>query len=487
MRFVVVCLSLLVISVACSGPSGDVVSTATSPSPTVTPTVRPTIATATPRPTYTPRPSPSPTVEPTSTPIPEGPFSRTQAQFIDYSNQPFNEELRSRLGETLIADIAAYLDAVIDPDMPLDEQQDALSHIAADLPGWDWATGEITTVDVDPEVGLELAIIARMGGVQLLYGRYVAGGWRVSPVPWPDDVEIDPNVWPDSVEVRDLTGDGQSELLATYRFVGASGYWDYVQVFRWTGADFVLLFRADLLSWAGESRYALEPDSTQAGAMQIVLIYPHLYKLGFDHKMVGHPIGRQIWRWDPGARRFVLAEATVDLEHSAVWGSGLGETMVEDRLRWLVNEGETRFRSGEYEQSLSWYETALDLAEAEAWEPVKREPHWAAYAAFRRAQVLLLLGQTAEGLPAMQAVAAAWEGDLLGKLARAFLNGYGDGTMENAGHRGILAMYDVNLKTHFYYERSGALRFPMNAEGILFSGVASLPPAPEWPRVGTFN
>jgi len=401
-------------------------------------------------------------------------------------NRPLSEDLRSQLGETLIADISAYLDAEIDPNIPLDEQQDALARMAADLPGWDSYAGEMITVDVDPEVGQELAVIVRMGCVQLLYGRYTAGEWRMSPVPWPDNVDINPNLRPSSIKVLDLTGDGRPEFLAMYTLMGGSGYWDFVQAFQWIGEDFVLLFRADLLTWAGDSTITLEPDPTQPGALQIALTYPHLYSLGFDHKMVNHPQGRQVWRWDAGVGRFALAEMEVDLERSA-WGAEV-EVTVEDRSRWLVNEGETRFRQGDYEAASPWYEQALALAEAEAWEPVGEVPHWSAFAAFRRAQLLLLTEHVDEGRAAMQAAAPMWERDaIFTALAQAFLDGYGEGG-EGAAERAFEAMRAaVDLKDHFYHERRGLLRYPMTAEGILFSGVASLPPVPEWPRVGTFD
>ena len=375
-----------------------------------------------------------------------------------------------------------YLNAVINSDVPLAEQQPALARMAADLPGMEG--GEVLPIDLDPGMKTELLIAARIGGAPLLYAYGAAGHWQVAPVPWPDDVEINPNLWPGAVETQDLTGDGATDLLATYAQWGGSGYWDYLQVFRWTGQDFTVLFRADLLNWAGESRYTLEPDPTQSGALQIVLTYPHLYGLGFDHKMINHPLGRQVWRWDAGAGRFALAEMEVDLERSA-WGAEV-EVTIEERLRWLVNEGETRFRQGDYEAALPWYDQALALAEAEAWEPANKEPHWPAFAAFRRAQLLLSMEQVAEGRPAMQAVAIAWEGDRLGALARAYLKGYGEGG-EGAAERAIEAMRAaVDLEKHFYYEGFGLLRYPMTAEGILFSGVAS-PPASEWPRVGTFN
>jgi len=73
----------------------------------------------------------------------------------------------------------------------------------------------------------------------------------------------------------------------------------------------------------------------------------------------------------------------------------------------------------------------------------------------------------------MRAVATELDGDLLGELARAFLEGYGESVSPvdpAAAARGVAAMGAVDLYEHFYYERPGALRFPMDAAGILFPG-----------------
>jgi tetratricopeptide (TPR) repeat protein len=468
---IVVCIGLLALLAACAAPQS---------SPTVTPDGQALPESTVPA-SPTPETTPIPALEAVTS---AGPFALTQVWLdelkagVDY----IDEARLQRLAEALIADTAAYLDAAVAPGVPLAEQQPALTRMAADLPGWE--SGEVLPVDLDPDIETELVIGVGIGGDPLLYAYGSGGHWQVALVPWPDDLEVDPNLWPGAVEAPDLTGDGAAELVATYRLRGGSGVWDFVQVFRWTGADFVLLFRADLLTWAGESRYALESDPTQSGALQIVLTYPHLYDLGFDHKLVNHPLGRQVWRWDAGVGHFALAESGANLERSG-WGAD-AEVTVEDRLRWLVNEGETRFRLGDYEAALPWYEQALALAEAEAWEHVGDTPHWPAFAAFRRAQLLLLAEQMDEGRAAMQVVANTWEGDVLAALAQAFLNGYGEGDA-GAAERAFEAMRAaVDLEKHFYYDGFGLLRYPMTAEGILFSGVASST-ASGWPRVGTFN
>ena len=62
------------------------------------------------------------------------------------------------------------------------------------------------------------------------------------------------------------------------------------------------------------------PDQIDVTRQEIVLTYPYLYDQGFDHKLVNHPLARQIWRWDAEAGQFTLANETVDLMKSA-WGA----------------------------------------------------------------------------------------------------------------------------------------------------------------------
>lgn len=400
---------------------------------------------------------------------------------------PLDAALWPAMTAGFITDTLAYLDAAIAPDMPLDQQMPALLRMAEALPGS--PGGQVLAVDLDAAIAAELLIIPTLNGGPLLYARYDAGGWQATPLPLPlPDYLLLPdvlaNLFPGPAEARDVTGDGLAEALVSYTFVGGSGKREYIQALRWDGVAFIRLFQAELVSWAGESHYALEPDPTQTGKLQIILTYPHLYDLGFDHAQLNHPVGQQLWRWDAAAGRFVFAETSVDFDRSA-WGADIPITS-EDRLRWLVNEGETRFRQGDYVNALDWYDQARALAAAESWTPAGGAPHWAAYADFRRAESLLLLGRAAEGRPAMQAVADAWPDDLLGDLARAFLAGYGAGG-EGAVERGVAALAAIPLDDHFYHEQGGALRSPMDAAGIRFSGVAPALPAPEWPSVGAFE
>jgi len=232
------------------------------------------------------------------------------------------------------------------------------------------------------------------------------------------------------------------------------------------------VFHARLISWAGPSSWVSEPDPLHPGKRQIVLTYPHLYfDSGFDHKMLNHPLGRQVWRWDTDAGRFVLAEKTVDMEQSG-WGTEGLPITVEDRLRWLTNEGEAAFRAGEYEVAVQRYEQVLALAAAENWTPEHSQPDWPGYVRLRRAETLALMGRSGEALAEMQAVTEDYAGDLLGELATAFLSGYGDGSARDAPARGVAALQTLGagLYHYFYHEECKALCFPLEAAGILYPG-----------------
>lgn len=377
----------------------------------------------------------------------------------------------------LLSSIASWLDAGGEPstletilnETPMEAKRGPVTVTELDLTGGPEYRARDVVVRI-PAMGLPLLVFVNEDGSPSRFAGYAL----------PPDLEAIRTDFPletteidkPAVQLEDLTGDSVPEVLFASMFAGASSYRLRPNAFQWREGDFRLIFAADLVSWAGRSDYTLEPDPTGKGSLQIVLTYPHLYSHGFDHKMINHPAGRQVWRWSPDAEKFVLSEEQVDLEQSG-WESGSEPGLpvtAEDRLRWLTNEGEAAFRAGRYEEAVPWYEQVLAEAGAEDWQPGEGEPDWAAYAAFRRAEALLLLGQGDEGLPAMEAVATDMEGDLLGELARAFLQGYGSGQDPDAAARGVAAMQGGDLYAHLYYERSGALRFPMEASGILYPG-----------------
>jgi hypothetical protein len=352
---------------------------------------------------------------------------------------------------------------------------------------------EVGTLDLNDDGLPDVAVEPQFLGLPVLacLGEE-AERYACQPIADPATLERDRPLVQSRVVSQDLVGDGRRETVITYTLSGGSGWTELLSVYNWlerTSPEPV--FHAELVNWAGRSNWRFEPDPTSPGRQQIVLTYPHLYAHGFDHKMVNHPIGRQVWRWDGDLERFVRVDKAVDMSQGA-WGPEVTVTL-EDRLRWLTNEGETAFRAGLYEEALSAYDEALALAQAEDWTPAADESDWVGLLRFRRGETLAHLGRASAAVAALEDVASDYEGGLLGDLAEAFLTGYGDGSATDAVEKGCTAVQELGDRVgdHFYYERKGALRFPMTATGIL-----TCEPDPEavtsadetlWPCVGAFG
>jgi hypothetical protein len=460
-----VAVTLLLVLLAACGPTAP----ATGPVASVPPTAAP-IATPLPAPATVPPSPPPPTAA-------RELLALAQQALSAY--EPVTDA--QPVVNVLLSSIASWLDAGGEPstletilnETPMEAKRGPVTVTELDLTGGPKYRARDIVVRI-PAMGLPLLVFVNQDGSPARFAGYAL----------PPDLEAIRTDFPletteidkPALQLEDLTGDGVPEVLFASMFAGASNYRLRPKAYRWQDGDFRLVFAADLVSWAGRSDYALEPDPTGKGSLQIVLTYPHLYTHGFDHKMINHPAGQQVWRWNPDAEKFVLSEEQVHLEQSG-WESGSEPGLpvtAEDRLRWLTNEGEAAFRAGRYDEAVLWYEQVLAEAGAEDWQPQEDEADWQAYAAFRRAETLLLPGQRDEGLPAMQTVAAELDGDLLGELTQAFLEGYGEGVAPLAGPdaaaRGVAALSAVDLYDHFYYERPGTLRFPMDAPGILYPG-----------------
>ncbi len=271
-----------------------------------------------------------------------------------------------------------------------------------------------------------------------------------------------------TIYTQDLNCDGSPETIITYTVQISGGWAELLYVYRWDRQESdgrpLLAFHATLLDEAGPSRWYLDSDPAAPGCQQIVLTFPYRWFNGFDDPKLNHPAGRQVWRIYGGVDRFELAEQSVDLEHSAS-GAQVPVT-AEDAQRWQINQAETAFRAGDYQAALERYTAARDLAVA----PGPDLPDWTAYARFRRGECLALLGRADEARAELAALAEEYEGDMLGTLAASFLAAYGDGSAPNAAARGVAALPAADLYAHFSAEGGGALRFPMDAAGVLYPG-----------------
>jgi hypothetical protein len=373
--------------------------------------------------------------------------------------------------DALLEGVAAWLEAGGDAG----DLADALGPVPG---GAEPAAAQVWEVDLTGDDRPDTALYIPVMGLPLFVFTTGADASQVSGHILPEDLgsiqtdfPLEQTEWAagrPAVEILDLTGDGPPEVLFTTLGAGASSVHLFPRFYQWHAGGFRLIFAATLVDWAGRSQLDLEPDSLAEGAVQIVLTYPRLYRQGFDHKMANHPMGRQVWRWSPGTGRYVAAEESVDLQTGA-WGPEMPPT-VEDLLRWLTNEAEIPFRGGEYEQAITGYDAVLRLAKEDGWQPGEGEGNWPALAAFRRAEAMLLAGEVEGGREAMAAVAEVYADDRLGELARSFLDGYGQASGPEAAAWGVAAMQEVPLYDHFYYEEPGALRFPMDAAGVLYAG-----------------
>jgi Tol biopolymer transport system component/tetratricopeptide (TPR) repeat protein len=418
-----------------------------------------------------------PTAMPSPTAHHDADFAASRAALTDYEPGQQADEVI----EALVRDCANWLAQERDPGMLVDALRA--------LPKLETAEVEVMTVDLNGDDLRDVMIEPQFFGLSVL-GCIAEGdrSYRCIPLPAPKAFGTHNLTMQSGMLSASLVGDGHPETVITYTVQGGSGWTELLYAFRWpelTTAD--LIFHAALLNWAGNSSWEIEPDPTSPERQQMVLTYPHLYAHGFDHKMLNHPLGRQVWRWDGETGQFVLSEREVDLSQSG-WGPD-AEITVEDRLRWLANEGETAFRIGHYEEALTTYDDVLALDAADDWTPAKEAPDWIGWVRFRHAQTLAYLGRADEARSGMRQVASNYEDDLLGELATAFLSGYDDDSSSNVAATAHKALRELEerLRDHLNYGREGALAHPMTKEGVLCCEPGTSEaghPVGRWPLVG---
>ena len=395
----------------------------------------------------------SPTTSPTSegTPVPVGPMADVYAVLDTYEPPHASPETIA----ALTSGIARWLAQGNDPAL--------LPDLLRASPKLQMTRPEVAQADLNGDGQEDVVVQTQLMGLPVL--AFLRQGGEYTALTLPDRFEDGLPTLRSGFIADDLTGDGRPETVITYMIPGGSSSTELLYAFRWHEISPTLIFRADLITWAGLSAWTLQPDPTAPGRQQFVLTYPYIYRDGFDHKMVKHPLGRQVWRWDEGAGRFALAEKGVDLNRSAD-GPHIPVTP-GDRLRWWINEGETVFRAGDYEAALEKYEKALAMAET--WSRESHEPDWRGVARFRRGEILLLMGRTEEARAEMRALAGTYADDLLGELAAACLSGAGEEDSPDAPARCIAAMQKINL-WYLMDEQcgKGALCFPLHSTGVLY-------------------
>lgn len=388
--------------VACAGGAA----TPTLPMETPLPTATPLRPTATPEPTSTAIAVPTslPTATPDQSLLPRT-WSLLQAPDWDAFYSP--EGLEQFL-EALSIDIADYLDDNIDFTLPLAEQAQALDRLQAALPGFEG--GKVVPAEVDGLLPEELFVVPNMMAGPLVLFRHEETGYTAYPVvvKWGalnEPVASVPNMWPHSAQAIDATGDGHAGALVVHRFAGASSVRYLVQILRWKGDGFDVLFQAELVDWAGPSHWALVPYET---GQDIELTYP-VFLPGRHPKGGANPGGRQRWRWDGTVGRYILVGEAVGMSH----------------LYPPFDTPEALFLEGRYEEAILAYKQTL---EDESWQgtegagAARDVETWRNYIQHRVGQSYALLGRAREAQETLSEVKAA--GGLIGELATAFLDAY---------------------------------------------------------------
>jgi hypothetical protein len=379
------------------------------------------------QPTETPAATPTQWLPPTATPTTastrieksESAFPHTEAWFETLGDEypPSTEELVRAFS----VDVTAYLEGAITPTKSLESQQDSLARMAEGLPSQTDRKGQVVPVNLDAASEVELFVVPRLNGGPLLYVRHTADGWQAVPVPVtpPGEqgaVAAAPNLWPHSAEARDVTGDGRPEAVTVHTFAGGSNWREHPQVLRWNGESFDVLFRAELVNWAGPSRWRFEPALSRPEKQDnirqdIVISYP-IFLPSRPHKFDPHPEGVQRWRWDAEAGRYVLRATAVRTPFPPI------ERLVEP---------EEALQAGDYAAALRGYRAILT---DEAWQEEYRVMHareeelvaWLDFARLRAALCHALLNQSGAVGPVLEDVRT----DDLRPLIRAFYEAYGD-------------------------------------------------------------
>ncbi|MGC9348995.1 MAG: hypothetical protein ACP5JG_12700 [Anaerolineae bacterium] len=352
-------------------------------------------------------------LQPSDAEASESAFPRTAAWFKTLGNEypPPTEELVSAFS----ADIIAYLEKAITPTKSLESQQDSLARMAEDLPSQADRRGQVVPVNLDAATEAELFVIPRLNGGPLLYVHHAAEGWQAAPVPVTppgeqDAVAAAPNLWPQSAEAGDVTGDGQPEVVTVHTFSGGSNWREHPQILRWNGEGFDVLFRAELVNWAGPSQWRFEPAPSGHDKQDIVISYP-IFLPSRSHKFDPHPEGVQRWRWD------------ANVEHYVLWATAVRTPFPP--IERLI-EPEEALQVGDYAAALQEYQTVLT---DEAWQEEYRAMRpreealtaWLDFIRLRAALCQILLNQPEGVGPLLDEV----QTDDLRPLARAFYAAYG--------------------------------------------------------------
>jgi len=280
--------------------------------------------------------------------------------------------------------------------------------------------------------------------------RFSLSGLAVEDLPGPIHLPSDPNIRTTLERVTDLTGDGQPEIVLSYRLLGASSTTTELLVLAPGAEGWSERLRVVLNNWAGGGEWWLEPqpDGTQAVVTTCAAFGV------FDAKLLAHPLQRDTYRWD--GERFVLAASAQDPPLNR---------------RQVINRAEAALRAGAYRAALATYRRLLeepDLSDEPRGATAQGKPDWVAYATLRLGQVHALLGEREAALAMLAQAEAA--GSTVGRLARRFREAY-ETTDDPAAAWGAL-LADTEIYAEEYEDRGNLVAFPGDALGALYPGMA---------------
>jgi hypothetical protein len=407
------------------------------PAPTPLPGTTPTVASTLP---------PADTVTSRSTPTGE-PFAELKQAIAHY--QADMQAGAFKLTEALKRVIPAWLATRADPVRPLHQQAEVLERLRADL----MAVGltglrdeAISIADVNDDGLDDLLLVPGWNGLPVLV--FIAGqeGMTAQSLPLNAPVGLE---WliPGGARIQDVTGEGRPATVVTYTIPGASAVTEKLYILHWPETTPESLFEATLISWAGLSTWEFQPHN---GAQDIVLAYPAMSFSTYDHKLLPHQTGTQIWRHSPALGRY----------------EKVAESLTPPTTqRQQINQGELAFQRGDYEAALLAFQRVLADTTLIASDDNEPEMDWPTYARLRSGELLALLGRPGEA----RAELASVEGEgTLSQLARTFLQAYQgpDGAV-----KAMAALHAIDLYEVVYADSSPDFRFPFNAFTFYYPGV----------------
>lgn len=337
-------------------------------------------------------------------------------------------------GQPALAQLAQALGQI--PNLPNDAAaQVAAIHIGSDQGG----SRDLVFVALPGVLGLPLIRLERLGSSYESLSFLSPNATATAEAR---------NFYTTGIEVRDVTGDEQKELIYTTMLPGASGVTNDVTIARWIPNEHAWhpVFRAALIDWAGESQYQFE---TTADAASLKLTFPWFG--AFDHKLLAHPTATQTWEYDDKRDVFVRVSQSIEAAKTP---------------RQQLNAAEYIFRNGDLGGAINAYERAWsdETLQAEDFGESKADPK--AFAKFRQAMLLGLLGRDADAKRLLNEVNAS--GNSLAQIAQIYAK---NSSGKDGALRGWIAMANAGDLYELSYEsKAGNLDFPFEAGEVYAVG-----------------